>query len=91
MANPFELLVSNLNQLGFFGFLLVIARIGVKIKAIFPLSRYSVTEQSILSGYYGGFAGILINALFIDVFEASKFAIIFWLLSGLTLCLISKK
>ena len=89
--NDYLRLLGETGLLGFFGFLLVIARIGVKIKAIFPLSRYSVTEQSILSGYYGGFAGILINALFIDVFEASKFAIIFWLLSGLTLCLISKK
>ncbi len=89
--NDYLRLLGETGLLGFFGFLLVIARIGVKIKAIFPLSRYSVTEQSILSGYYGGFVGILINALFIDVFEASKFAIIFWLLSGLTLCLISKK
>jgi hypothetical protein len=36
-----------------------------------------------VAGVIGGIIGTMINAVFIDVFEASKFAITFWLLVGL--------
>lgn len=36
-----------------------------------------------LVGFAGSLIGILINATFIDVFEASKIAIIFWTLAGI--------
>jgi len=37
----------------------------------------------LLAGFLGGLAGFLANAVFIDVFEASKDAFYFWLLMGL--------
>ena len=45
-------------------------------------------ELGFLAGIFGGIIGTLINALFIDVFEASKFAITFWLLVGIAVYLI---
>ena len=40
-------------------------------------------ESVYILSFAGGFMGILINAVFIDVFEASKFAITLWLVLGM--------
>ena len=40
-------------------------------------------ERTIFAGFIGGFAAVLVNAMFIDIFEASKFAMMFWLMTGL--------
>ncbi len=44
-----------------------------------------------LAGIIGAIPGILLNALFIDVFEASKFAIPFWFLVGFGIALLYEK
>lgn len=44
-----------------------------------------------LAGIIGVLPGILLNALFIDVFEASKFALNFWILVGFAIALLSLK
>lgn len=41
-----------------------------------------------LAGIIGAIPGVLLNAVFIDVFEASKFAISFWFLVGFAIALI---
>lgn len=61
--------------LGFGAFMLVLARL------FFTLWR--ARRNVYVAGIIGGMAGILLNAVFIDVFEASKFAIVFWLLAGM--------
>jgi hypothetical protein len=40
-------------------------------------------EKYLVYGFIAGTIGLLINALYIDVFEASKVAYIFWLVSGI--------
>jgi len=42
-------------------------------------------------GYLAGAAGLLVNALYIDVFASSKVALTFWALSGLTLSSLTTK
>lgn len=43
----------------------------------------SVFDSVIVACFIGSTVGILITALFIDIFEASKFATIYWLFAGL--------
>ncbi|PIY68527.1 hypothetical protein COY90_05485, partial [Candidatus Roizmanbacteria bacterium CG_4_10_14_0_8_um_filter_39_9] len=42
-------------------------------------------------GYLAGAAGLLVNAIYIDVFASSKVALTFWALSGLTLSALTTK
>ena len=41
-------------------------------------------------GFTGSLIGVFVNALFIDIFEASKFAIIFWFMVGLYLVVLRR-
>ena len=76
--------------LGFAAFSLIFLRIGSlflpNVKSV--LAKMSEIERPFVAGLLGGSVGVLINAVFIDVFEASKFAIIFWLLIGVLVGLI---
>lgn len=50
----------------------------------FDISKsVSVFDSVIVACFVGSTVGILITALFIDIFEASKFATIYWLFAGL--------
>jgi len=70
--------------LGLFGFALIMVRILLTFASALPLTKnLTGVKLGFVAGVIGGFIGILLNAVFIDVFEASKFAIIFWLLIGL--------
>jgi hypothetical protein len=40
---------------------------------------------SLAAGFIGTVAGLLVNALYIDIFEASKVAYVFWSVAGLTM------
>lgn len=77
--------LRSLGEVGFLGFtafglvLLIITTQAVK----FLLSRPPNFEKVLVIGLLGSMFGFLANALFIDVFEASKVAITFWLLMGL--------
>lgn len=48
-------------------------------------------QKAFVAGTIGGTSGVLLNALFIDVFEASKIAIIFWLMIGILIGLLRKE
>ena len=53
----------------------------------------SVTDQNIrtfIIGVTGALVGLLVNALMIDVFEASKVAYIIWMLLGISIALLLK-
>jgi hypothetical protein len=75
-----------LGEIGLFGFLLfslIFIKIGLKVKSVIFSKAPVEAEKAILIGLVGGALGFLANAAFIDVFEASKVAITFWLLMGL--------
>ncbi len=75
--------------LGFLAFGLVFVRIGRVIVLNLPLSRnYKGLNLGFLAGFTGALAGIFLNAIFIDVFEASKFATLFWLFIGMYIALV---
>lgn len=87
--NDYLRLLGEVGILGFLAFFLIFFRIGKKILDSFPLMKnFKGVELAFMAGFVGALPGIFINALFIDVFEASKFAIIFWLLAGFSVALL---
>ena len=77
--------------LGIFTFLLIFLRIITRFISRFPLTKYFSGENLVLlAGILGSLPGLFVNAIFIDIFEASKFAIIFWFLMGLSIKLTEK-
>jgi hypothetical protein len=82
--NDYLRLLAEVGILGFLGFALIIVRIMLVFTSSFPITeRLGGIKLGFVAGVIGGIFGTLINAVFIDVFEASKLAIIFWLLTGL--------
>jgi len=73
-----------LGETGIFGtflFLLILLKIAYKIfKKILTLN---LKEKIIFKGFLFGLAALMINASYIDVFEASKVAYTFWLIAGI--------
>lgn len=89
--NDYLRLLGETGILGFLAFWLVFFQIGKEIGRSFRLIKnLSMTEKGYLAGVLGGLAGTFLTALFIDLFEASKFATIFWLILGLALALLRK-
>jgi len=81
--NDYLRLLGETGILGFLSFGLVIFTIiNYIVKLIPKISTMPVIEKSFVAGFIGGFSGILVNAIFIDIFEASKFATIFWFFVG---------
>ena len=75
MANPFEVLVSNLNQLGFFGFLLpwififaVAFGILVKSKVLGEDKRVDAVVSIVLAFFVVGFGGPFLADFFVSLF-----------------------
>ena len=88
--NDYLRLLGEVGTLGFLAFSLIFFRIGRSVSKVFPLiKKYKGVELGFLAGMIGSFPGLLLNAVFIDIFEASKFAIIFWLLMGFAVGLVS--
>lgn len=65
--------------LGLFSFILIF----ISLFKVFSMYRFESNLESVfIASFIGSTIGILITALFIDIFEASKFAIIYWLFTG---------
>jgi len=81
--NDYLRALGEVGLLGFLFFSLIFIKIGLEAKKVIFSKQPIEAEKAILIGLVGGALGFLANALFIDVFEASKVAITFWLLMGL--------
>ena len=77
--------------LGCFAFILIFLRIVIQFLKNFPFDKYSNENLVLIGGLFGCLPGLFVNALFIDLFEASKFAIIFWFLMGMSIKLTDNK
>lgn len=76
-----------LGETGIFGllsFFLIFLVAGIYIKKSFPKVD-SPTVRNLVLGFIAGTFGLMLNAIFIDVFEASKIAFTYWLLLGVVL------
>lgn len=79
--NSYLRMLGEVGLFGFAAFLAILLTIFVFIRKVFPKVNSPVIK-SIVWGYVGGVVGLLVNALFIDVFEASKVAFSLWLFTG---------
>jgi hypothetical protein len=78
--------------LGLSAFLFIILGIESKFLSFLPLhENFSGVNLAFMAGLMGSLPGLLVNAVFIDIFEASKFALIFWFFMGLALKLSNEK
>lgn len=90
--NDYLRMLGETGLLGFAAFGLIFLRIGKVFIKAFPLkSKLSGLELGFVAGILGGLMGTFVSTCFIDLFEASKFAIIFWLLLGCTVNLVKSK
>jgi hypothetical protein len=82
--NDFFRLLGEVGILGFLAFILIFSNIfNLAKKMLSKPFLLNAVELAFTVSFIGGLIGILLNALFIDIFEASKFAIIFWLITGM--------
>lgn len=88
--NDYLRLLGESGLLGFLSFALVFIRMAEVVLKKLPFVRsYSGLELVFISGFIAAIPGIFVNAVFIDIFEASKFAIVFWMLAGFAYALLN--
>ena len=79
--NDYLRLLAETGLLGFIAFFLIFLEIGRRVLVFLKKAKVGL-ERALVAGLAGGALGLLANALFIDVFESSKVAFIFWILMG---------
>lgn len=90
--NDYLRLLGEVGLVGVAAFLLVLARL-VAGFGVFLREGYSnvTSEVAFVGGFVGSLVGLLVNATFIDVFEASKVVIVFWTLAGIAVGIVRSK
>lgn len=86
--NNYLRILGESGLIGFLSFLSIFLVAGIYIQKILPKVDSFLTRSFVL-GFVAGTFGLALNAIFIDVFEASKVAFTYWLLMGITLGIIS--
>lgn len=84
-------LLGELGILGFLSFFIIFLRMAKAFLKALPFSQNLDLGSIYLAGIIGAIPGIFLNAVFIDVFEASKFATSFWLLLGFAVAIVKIK
>ncbi len=79
--NDYLRLLAETGLMGFAAFFLIFLEIGRRVLVFLRKAKPSL-ERALVAGFSGAALGLLANALFIDVFESSKVAFIFWILMG---------
>jgi len=89
--NDYLRMLGEIGIMGFLAFWLVVVRVG-RVLARFGnvIKKLDGVEQGFLAGVIGATVGVFLTAIFIDIFEASKFAILYWLFLGLSVLLVRK-
>jgi len=77
--------------LGFLTFMLVILEVLRSFYEYIKTRSKNDLEFIVIASLLGGFVGVLINAVFIDIFEASKMAISLWISIGIGLSITTTK
>jgi hypothetical protein len=82
--NNFLRILGEIGLLGLLSFVGIFVVAGVYARKILP-SIESPVIRSFVVGYFAGVIGLFLNAVLIDVFEASKIAYMLWLLMGIVI------
>lgn len=86
--NNYLRILGEVGLFGFISFLALFLAIGIFIRKTLP-EVDSPLAKSFVLGFVAGVLGLALNAILIDVFEASKIAFLLWLLTGVTLGLLN--
>ena len=87
--NDYLRMLGEIGLIGTLSFGLVVFWIFWKLLIYIQITNtYNITQAYIL-GLFSSIFGIGINLIFIDLLEASKFAIIFWLMLGIAINIVS--
>ncbi len=79
--NDYLRLLAETGFLGFASFFLIFLEI-IRRVIVFLRTNKDEILRALVIGFTGGLLGFLGNAVFIDVFESSKVAFIFWIIMG---------
>lgn len=79
--NNYLRILGEIGLLGFVSFFALFLLLAIYIKKIYPDIDSKIAKSFVL-GFSAGLLGLSLNAIFIDVFEASKIAFILWMLFG---------
>ena len=82
--NDYLRMLGETGILGFLSFLAIIFWLFLKM-IDFLRKKVDFESKILITGIMGALVGYLLNALFIDVFEASKLAFFFWIMMGVAL------
>lgn len=82
--NNYLRILGESGLLGFGAFIAILLSAGIFIKKTYSKVDSPIVKSFVL-GFLTGALGLLLNAILIDVFEASKVAFSFWILLGVTL------
>lgn len=80
--NNFLRILGETGILGFASFIILFVAFGLFIKKAIPTMESKLLKSFVL-GLSAGIVGLALNAVFIDVFEASKIAFQLWILIGI--------
>lgn len=80
--NDYLRTLAETGLLGFSAFFLIFLEIGRQVLSFFTQAKLNL-EKALVVGICGAILGMFANAVFIDVFVASKVAFIFWILMGI--------
>lgn len=90
--NDYLRVLGEIGLLGLGAFGLIFYRIGGEfVKFYKNKSKFDVLETAYLAGMSGAIVGTFVTAIFLDIFEASKFATLYWLLIGYGVLLIRNR
>jgi hypothetical protein len=90
--NDYLRVLGETGILGFFAFALIFFRIGKVFYGVYKgKTKLEGIELAFVAGIFGAVMGTFLSTFFIDLFEASKFAITFWILLGCAVSLIQSK
>lgn len=79
--NDYLRMLGETGILGFLSFLIIIFYLLLKMTEFLQKS-VDFESKILITGVFGAVTGYFLNALFIDVFEASKLAFFFWIMMG---------
>lgn len=81
--NDYLRMLGEVGILGFASFFTFMGAIIYSLLSRFPKPSSILPEDYFKVGVFAALTGVALNMVFIDILEASKFAIMFWLLLGL--------